>query len=118
MTHKVKLKILLSYGGGAKYGGGAIPFVILISPKSPPINGFTGGKAPVTGGSVICGTACTTGVVEGCTPAGGTIALVGDGAGASPLGPGDWSIGTGSIVSLLPLGLSGLEYGGGGSVEF
>ena len=68
MSHrlfKVEIRVLLSYGGGAKYGGGEIPFVILISPKSPPIRGFTGGNPPVTGGSVICGTGCTTGVVEG-----------------------------------------------------
>ena len=76
---------LLSYGGGAKYGGGAIPFVILISPKSPPISGLTGGNAPDTGGSVTCVTGCVTVVVA--APAGGMTAPPDD-AGASPLGPG------------------------------
>ena len=100
----------------------------MISPKSPPIRGFTGGKAPDTGGKT--GVICVTGGDTGCVvvvvvPAGGTTAI--DGAGASPFGPGagipwivDWSEGTGSIVSLLPLGLSefGLVYGGGGSLVF
>ena len=75
---------LLSYGGGAKYGGGAIPFVILISPKSPPISGFTGGNAPDTGGSVTCVTGWVTVVVG--APAGGIAPQ--DDAGASPLEPG------------------------------
>ena len=76
---------LLSYGGGAKYGGGAIPFVILISPTSPPISGLTGGNAPDTGGSVTCVTGCVIVAVE--APAGGRI-VPPDFAGVFPFGPG------------------------------